>query len=174
MSYKYNDKVVILESNIDDSTGEMLGYVSEKLLKKGAKDVFYTSIYMKKNRPAYKLTVICDEEYREEFENIIFEETTAIGIRSRIESRTCLNREIKEIETSFGPVKVKCVETLKGIKVYPEYESARQTAEKYNIPLSDVYSEISKVSRKWIVAAKKIYYEINGRLINISLINDNP
>ena len=91
MTDRYTDNITVLETNIDDSTGEMLGYVSEKLFSAGARDVFYTSIYMKKNRPAYKLTVICSDDLKEAMEDIIFEETTAIGIRSRNETRSCLS-----------------------------------------------------------------------------------
>lgn len=148
MPERYTDNITILETNIDDSTGEMLGYVSDMLFKAGAKDVFYTSIYMKKNRPAYKLTVICSDDIKEVVEDIIFEETTAIGIRSRKEFRTCLERVIKEVDTAFGTVKVKCVNTKKGRKMYPEYDSAREIAVRLNIPLCDVYAEINKINRE--------------------------
>jgi hypothetical protein len=142
MIRKYNDEILVLETNIDDSTGEMLGFVLEKLFEAGAKDAFFTSIYMKKNRPAYKLTVLCDEIKKEDMENIIFEETTAIGIRFRTEQRTCLERRFDEFDTCYGKVKVKCVETNNGIKVYPEYESAKEAAEKFSVPLSDVYQVV--------------------------------
>lgn len=147
MTDRYTDNITVLETNIDDSTGEMLGYVSEKLFSAGARDVFYTSIYMKKNRPAYKLTVICSGDLKEVMEDIIFEETTAIGIRSRNETRSCLSREIREADTAFGLIKVKCVSTKKGLKMYPEYDSAREAAKKYNVPLYEVYAEINRVSR---------------------------
>jgi len=144
MIQKYNDEIIVLETNIDDCTGEILGCTLEKLFEKGAKDAFFTAIYMKKNRPAYKLTVLCGKNDMEIMENIIFEETTAIGIRCRTERRTCLDREISQIDTCYGKIKVKCVETDKGKKVYPEYESARQAANKFSVPLSYVYNEIAK------------------------------
>ena len=72
MTEKYTDTINVLETNIDDCTGEFLGYVSQKLFEGGAKDVFYTSIYMKKNRPAYKLTVLCFDDVVEKMEDIIF------------------------------------------------------------------------------------------------------
>jgi uncharacterized protein (DUF111 family) len=139
---KYSDEILVLETNIDDSSGEMLGFVLERLFKEGAKDAFFTSIYMKKNRPAYKLTVLCDKSKKEAMENIIFDETTAIGIRYRLEKRTCLDRCLDEFDTCYGKIKVKCVETNKGLKVYPEYESARQAAEKFSVPLSYVYQAV--------------------------------
>ena len=142
MIRKYKDEILVLETNIDDSTGEMLGFVLEKLFDEGAKDAFFTSIYMKKNRPAYKLTVLCDKCKKEAMENIIFEETTAIGIRCRLEERTCLERCFDEFDTCYGKIKVKCVENNKGLKVYPEYESARQAAKKFSVPLSYVYQAV--------------------------------
>lgn len=144
MSERYADNIIVLETNIDDSTGEMLGYTLERLFNAGAKDAFFTSIYMKKNRPAYKLTVICDESLKETMEDIIFSETTAIGIRSRKETRVCLSREIKEIDTRYGKLKVKTVNNGNGIRLYPEYSSARELAEKFGVPLYDVYSEARK------------------------------
>ena len=98
-----NEKdIVILETNIDDTTGEILGFVSEKLFENGALDVFYTPIYMKKNRPAYCLTVCSKKEDIHKLQNIIFKETTTIGIRYRYENRTELKREIIEIDTKYG------------------------------------------------------------------------
>ena len=146
MSDRYSDNVVVIETNIDDSTGEVLGYTLEKLFNSGARDAFYTSIYMKKNRPAYKLTVICSPELKECMENIIFEETTAIGIRFRNEERTCLSREIKEINTCYGLLKVKVVNTGKGLRLYPEYSSAKELAEKFGVSLYDVYSQIRNLN----------------------------
>ncbi len=142
MPERYTDNITILETNIDDSTGEMLGYVLERLFKAGAKDAFYTSIYMKKNRPAYKLTIICDDSLKETMEDIVFEETTAIGIRCRTEIRTCLTRTFEEIDTPYGPVRVKCVYTKKGPRMYPEYDCVREIAQRFNVPLYEVYAEI--------------------------------
>ena len=87
-----------METNIDDCSGEMLGFVMEQLLDQGALDVFFTSIFMKKNRPAYRLTVVCNEEKMCLLQKVIFTQTTTIGIRYRKEQRTVLNRQIKEIE----------------------------------------------------------------------------
>ncbi len=142
MEYKTKDVVNILETNIDDCTGEILGYVMEKLMAAGAKDVFYTPIYMKKNRPAYKLTVLCGDDFVDMAENIIFSETTSIGIRIRKEERVCLKREMRQVETKFGMLKVKAVQCLEGEKVYPEFESAKELATDNNVALMDVFREI--------------------------------
>lgn len=134
-----NEKIVVMETNIDDSNGEILGLTEELLLKNGALDVFYTSIFMKKNRPAYKLTVICKKEDITKLQNIIFRETTTIGIRYHFEERTELEREIIEISTKYGKIKAKKVNVDGEIFIYPEYESAKELAEKNSIPLKELY-----------------------------------
>lgn len=142
MNYKEQDVINVLETNLDDCTGEILGYVMDKLFENGAKDVFYTPIYMKKNRPAYKLTVLCADEKVDEIEDIIFMETTSIGIRKHKEERTILLRCFKEIQTKFGKLTVKAVQTPAGERIYPEYESAKKLAEKNRVPLSVIYKEV--------------------------------
>ena len=131
-----------METNIDDMQGEAYSYLMDSLFSAGALDVFYTPIYMKKNRPAYKLTIICDDSLKETMEDIVFEETTAIGIRCRTERRTCLTRTFEEIDTPYGPVRVKCVYTKKGPRMYPEYDCVREIAQRFNVPLYEVYAEI--------------------------------
>ena len=102
-----DNQIYKLESNIDDCTGEMLGYVMELLFKAGARDVHYIPVYMKKNRPAYQLNVVCLEKDIEILENIIFEETTTIGIRRIPVERSVLKRRIEKIMTSLGEAEVK-------------------------------------------------------------------
>ena len=134
--------IVKLETNIDDTTGEVLGYVMDLLLTAGARDVYYTPIYMKKNRPAYLLSVIATEDMVPAMEDIIFRETTTIGIRRVRMERTVLERREETRSTPYGEVKVK-VCTYKGKEyVYPEYESARQLAQKNSVPLREVYGII--------------------------------
>ena len=84
-----------METNIDDCSGEVLGFVMERLMKAGARDVHYVPVFMKKNRPAWVLNVICKEEDMETLQNIIFEETTTIGIRYSRMERTILPRETR-------------------------------------------------------------------------------
>lgn len=134
-----SDEILVLETNVDDASGEILGYTMDKLISAGAKDVFYSPIFMKKNRPAYKLTVLCAENKREALENIIFAETTTIGIRRRYETRTCLERSFDSIETKYGNLDVKIVVKNGEKTIYPEYESAKKLAEENNVPLKDIY-----------------------------------
>lgn len=135
------DEVVKLESDIDDASGEVLGYTMKKLMDAGALDVHFSPIYMKKNRPAFELTVICKEEKKKEMEEIIFRETTTIGIREFSSlMRSILHREEKEVDTSFGPVKVKEVTLGSEKRRYPEYESVKKRAEEKQVPFQTVFN----------------------------------
>ena len=136
---KSNENFVVMETNIDDCSGEILGYTSEKLFQNGALDVFYTPIFMKKGRPAYRLTVACKKEDIYKLQNIMFRETSTIGIRYRFEARTELGREIIEIDTKYGKLKAKKVTSNGEVYIYPEYESIKELAEKNNIPLKELY-----------------------------------
>ena len=107
---KPNENFVVMETNIDDCSGEILGHTEELLFKAGALDVFFTPIFMKKNRPAYRMTVACRKEDMLNLQKIIFRETTTIGIRYRTEFRTELERENTEVDTKYGKIKVKKVE----------------------------------------------------------------
>lgn len=140
------DVVYKLESNIDDCTGEALGYVMERLFEAGARDVHYIPVYMKKNRPAYELCVICMEEDIPRLEEIIFAETTTIGIRRQKMERTVLKREKKEIETPLGKANIKLckVETDGGgfYRAYPEYESVAALCREHGKSYQEVYQMI--------------------------------
>lgn len=116
------DTILKLETNVDDCTGEALGFVMEKLFA-GARDVHYTPVFMKKNRPGWLLTVLCTEDKAQELEEILFRETTTIGIRRTRMERRVLKREQRRVETPLGEILVK-VCTLEGKeRWYPEYES---------------------------------------------------
>ena len=119
--------------------GKYQDILGEKLFKNGALDVFYTPIFMKKNRPAYRLSVACRKEDMFKLQNIIFKETTTIGIRYRFENRTELGREFIEIDTKYGKIKAKKVTNNGETYVYPEYESMKKIAEEKNIPLKELY-----------------------------------
>lgn len=137
-----HDVVCRMETNIDDCSGEMLGFLLERLMEAGAKDVSYTPIYMKKNRPAYQVTVICRDEDADRMEDIIFEETTTIGIRKIKMERSILKRDIRTISTEFGEMKVKVCELPSGERIYPEYEEAVKICRKYGISYYEVCRRI--------------------------------
>ncbi len=131
-----------LESNLDDCTGEALGFVMERLFGAGARDVSYMPVYMKKNRPAWQLNVICDEDRAGELENIIFSETTTIGIRRLHIDRTVLPREIRAVTTKYGEAQVKACELEGETRYYPEYESVASICRERHLPYPVVYQEI--------------------------------
>lgn len=141
------DEVVKIETDIDDCTGETLGYTMEKLLKAGALDVHYTPIYMKKNRPAWELTVICKESQMEALEDIIFQETTTIGIREFTSvMRSVLQRQQVQVETPYGMAEVKQISLHGEDRFYPEYESVKQLAEENDLPFVEVYDMVKAVA----------------------------
>lgn len=142
------DKVVKLETDIDDCSGEVLGYVMKKLFKAGAKDVHYAPVFMKKNRPAWELTVICGEDKAEELEQIIFMETTTIGIREYPLMRSILNREEKEVETIYGKAAVKQVTFGDMTRAYPEYDTVKKLAKKNKVPFMDVFDAVKEAAKK--------------------------
>lgn len=132
----------MLETNIDDCTGEMLGYVSEILLEAGARDAFFTPIYMKKNRPAYMLSVMCGGVQRECMESLIFRHTTTIGIRRYRVMRSALERWADTADTSYGTVKIKRIVRPDGICSMPEYESIREICARTGEGFSKVYETV--------------------------------
>lgn len=143
------DVVYRLETNIDDCTGEALGYVMECLFDAGARDVHYTPVYMKKNRPAYQLNVICDREAVPEMEKIIFRETTTIGIRKMEMERTVLERSAGRITTSLGEAEVKvCILPDGARRSYPEYASVERLAKKNGISFRDAFEIIKREAQE--------------------------
>ena len=142
---KTEDEIYKLETNIDDCSGEALGRVMQRLFELGAKDVSYTPVFMKKNRPAYELHVICDHDRVSALEEAIFRETTTIGIRRCKMERTTLPRKICRVQTSLGEAAVKiCRISGDGdlIKIYPEYESVAALADKNDLSWGDAYHRI--------------------------------
>lgn len=140
-----SDEIYKLESNIDDSNAETLGFCMERLLEAGAKDVFYIPCYMKKNRPSYILNVICDKQQISLMESIIFNETTTIGIRRIAMERSVLKREEIMVRTSLGDVRVKSVILPNGDKrFYPEYESIAKICRDAEKSYTEVYTKIMK------------------------------
>lgn len=139
---RLTDRIVKLETNIDDVTGEQLGYCMDCLMEAGAKDVSFLPLYMKKNRPAYEVHVICDLCDVARMEEILFRETTTIGIRRGVMERTVMNRENRSVETPYGSADVKVCSYGSIRKLYPEYESVREICEKSGNGFREVYQAI--------------------------------
>ncbi len=125
-------------------TGEFFGYVMESLLEAGALDVFYTPIYMKKNRPAVKLSVICQEGQIDKLQKVIFAETTTIGIRMYKTNRVCMDRKWLTVNTKYDTIRIKRVEYDNIIKYAPEYEDCKLRAKEYSVPVQTVYQAALK------------------------------
>ena len=135
---KTNDEIIVMETNIDDCSSEILAYTAEN----GALDVFFTPIYMKKNRPAYRLSTACKEDKLELLQNIIFRETTTIGIRYRREERKILARKAIELDTPYGKIAAKEVTNNDETYVYPEYESIKRLAKEHDLAVKEIYKLI--------------------------------
>jgi uncharacterized protein (DUF111 family) len=133
------DCICQLQSDIDDCSGELLGYTLERLLATGALDAHYQPVVMKKSRPAWELTVICREEDRAKLEALIFAETTTIGIRRARMERTVLPRRRDMVHTAYGDVAVKRCLLDGGERCYVEYDSAAKLAQEQGVPLQDIY-----------------------------------
>jgi uncharacterized protein (TIGR00299 family) protein len=133
------DAVTVLETNIDDMSPQIFEYVMERLLEEGALDVYLSNVIMKKSRPAVKMTVLCPEEKRRELEEIIFNETTTLGLRFWRAERSVLERSVRKLDTVFGPIRIKEA-TLndKTLRITPEYDDCRKAAKKHKAPLSEV------------------------------------
>jgi len=133
------DSVCLLETNIDDAGGELVGSVTEKLFKHGALDVFSTPIYMKRSRPAVQISVICKVEDAQLLEQILFREGLTFGVRRQILQRSKLAREFVTVETEFGKIRIK-TGTLDGkiVNAKPEFSDCVSAAKKHNVAVKAV------------------------------------
>ncbi|HEX7569548.1 MAG TPA: nickel pincer cofactor biosynthesis protein LarC [Verrucomicrobiae bacterium] len=139
------DRVAVLETNLDDVSGEILGHFVETALTAGALDVFYTPVQMKKNRPGVLLTVLCAEADADKFSELILRETSAFGIRRTVAERRKLRREFTRVKTPFGDVAVK-IGRLDGklVQTAPEFESCKKLASRTKVPLKRIYEAALK------------------------------
>ncbi|GAB3045733.1 nickel pincer cofactor biosynthesis protein LarC2 [Virgibacillus ainsalahensis] len=138
-----DDQMVKMEVNLDDISGEWLGYVMDVLIEAGANDVFYTPIYMKKNRPGILLQLLCSQKNINHMKEILLKETTTLGIRYYPLTVHRMERSFIKVETEWGTVTVK--QGLKDGGVFqssPEFEDCRAIAEKFDIPLKKVYERV--------------------------------
>ncbi len=138
------DSIIELCCNLDDMTPEKIGFVTELLMKEGAFDVYTTNIQMKKNRPAVMLTCMCAKEDREKFLTLILKHTTTLGVREYTCKRYGLKREIKEVETIYGTVRVKVASGYGITKEKPEYEDMARIAKEKKISLAEIEKEVYK------------------------------
>ncbi len=140
------DNVWLLEANIDDCPGEALAFTMDYLFENGAKDVYYTPIFMKKNRPAYMLSVLCSQEMIEKLEGIIFTNTTTIGIRRQEMQRTVLPREQRLVTTPYGDALVKACFYQDKTFIYPEYESLKVLCQKSGQDYLSMYHLVQELA----------------------------
>ena len=142
------EEMLVMETNIDDMSPEFYDYVLDRLFAAGARDVFLSSIQMKKNRPGTLLRIIAEPSLREKLAGIVFRETSTIGLRYYPVQRMILKRSAARMKTRFGPVKVKIIEEPDGTKrATPEYEDLRRIAQAKKIPLKVLYDEVVKSFR---------------------------
>ncbi|PIO86810.1 lactate racemization operon protein [Loigolactobacillus backii] len=131
--------MLLIEANLNDQTGEALGYVMNLLLDAGALDVFFTPIQMKKNRPAVKLSVLIRPIERAKFARLILQETSTIGVRYQKWQRTVMTRSFEKVTTEYGQVRVKVATYDDLVKRTPEYEDCLKLAQKQHVTLTAVY-----------------------------------
>jgi pyridinium-3,5-bisthiocarboxylic acid mononucleotide nickel chelatase len=140
-----SDHVCVLETNLDDTSGELIGYCTTRLWEAGALDVFTTAIQMKKNRPGVTLTVLCRPADAAAVEDILFRETTTLGVRRWTAARTVLRRQPHSVDTPWGPIEGKVGWLRDGPPRFaPEFESCRRVAEEQRVPLREVYEAAQK------------------------------
>ena len=143
------DRVAVLETNLDDCTGEILGAFVGTALAAGALDVFYTPVQMKKHRPGVLLTVLCAEADADTFSELLLRETTAFGVRKTLAERRKLRREFAKVKTAFGEGTVK-IGWLGGkvVQAAPEFESIKKLAAKAGVPVKEVFEAAVKGAKQ--------------------------
>jgi len=138
----HSDRIAVLESNLDDLSPQVLAYAMERLLSEGALDVFSAPVQMKKNRPGALLTVLAKLEDSDRLSNIIFAETTTLGVRRRDEERKILTRRWETVDTTWGPVRIKIANMNGTVSNYaPEFDDCRRIATEHHVPLKQVMQE---------------------------------
>jgi hypothetical protein len=140
-----SDTISVLEANLDDLNPQVFGYVMDRLLEEGALDVFGEPVQMKKNRPGTLLTVLCKPEDADKMMQLLFRETTTLGVRRRAESRQTLARRWETVRTEWGEVRIKIASMNGTVTNYaPEYEDCRRIAEEHHVPLKTVMQEAAR------------------------------
>jgi uncharacterized protein (DUF111 family) len=140
-----SEMVTVLEANLDDLNPQVFGYVMDQLLEEGALDAFGMPVQMKKNRPGMLLTVLCKPEDTNKLTELIFTETTTLGVRRRNEIRQTLARRWEQVRTQWGDVRIKIASMNGTVTNYaPEYEDCRRIAEEHHVPLKTVMQEAAR------------------------------
>ncbi|MFB4163813.1 nickel insertion protein [Alteribacillus sp. JSM 102045] len=138
-----DDGMIKVEVNLDDMTAEMLGYLMDELFEKGANDVYYTPIYMKKNRPAVMLSLLCEKAKLSSIKSYLFTETTTFGIRSYPISVHRLERHFRTVSSPWGEITVKqAFHNGELVEQSPEYEDCAKLARAHGVPLKTVYQQV--------------------------------
>ncbi len=147
-----SDRITLIETNIDDMNPEIFNSVMESLFKAGAVDVYFSSISMKKNRPATKISVLSKKSDKDKLSNILLTETSSFGVRFHEVDRVTLDREIQKLKTTYGLIKIK-IGKLDGktIQATPEFEDCRKAAQNRKLPVKKVYDEVLGLAqKKWL------------------------
>ncbi len=142
------DAVILIETNIDDMTPEIYGYLIDRLLENGARDAYLTPLIMKKGRPGVMLSVLVDPDLVQSATDLIFRETTTLGVRLRRVERQTVSRRTEVVETAFGPVTVKIANYDGRARIAPEYEDCARIAREKDIPILDVYRAASDAAER--------------------------
>ncbi len=142
--------LTLLETNIDDLTPQVYDYALNRLWSAGALEVWLTSIQMKKNRPGVLVSVLCQPQAEAALTEILFRETTTLGLRRQLVERRRLPREIRQVQTRFGPAQVKVALAQGGrvLRAMPEYEDCKRLAETHGVPLREVLAEVERAA--WV------------------------
>lgn len=149
-----DENLILIETNLDDISPQILGFVMERTFELGALDCWFTPIQMKKNRPATMVSILCDFDKKEIFSELLYTETTTLGIRVSEVERNCLPREIVKVATEFGEIDVKIARfNGKIVNIKPEYEQLREIALKSKKSLQEIEKEVLKT----------IYTELEGK-----------
>jgi hypothetical protein len=135
-------EVYVIEANIDDMSPQVAGYVRERLLDAGALDATFTPVFMKKDRPGFTVSVLAKTEDRERLGELLFNETTTLGLRMYRAERRVLERSWETVETPYGPVRIKIASENGKVRNFaPEYEDCRRLAIERKVPLKDVIQQ---------------------------------
>jgi pyridinium-3,5-bisthiocarboxylic acid mononucleotide nickel chelatase len=142
-----SEPIAVIETVIDDSTPQLLAYVSELLLEAGAWDVYRSAVQMKKGRTGVQLSVLSSPDLAPALRELLLRETTTIGLRWRLENKLALEREFAEVETAWGKVRIKIARWPSGAvaNASPEYEECRALARQHAVPLKIVMQEAMRI-----------------------------